>query len=471
MLPIRDEPFKTDKLQRAATAEYLTDYLIGKHTTRKERNDSNSFTLNINAPWGIGKTYFLTNWANLLRELGYVVVVFDAWANDYCDQPIIGFMSEVEEQLKLSLGKTAQARARLAKLLDSGKKIINVAPAVIAATAVKQITGMTTENLADIASASANEVATKIRDKLYEQSKETKSAIASFKSSLSSIVKHFEDDSKCKLPIFFFVDELDRCRPDYAIELLETVKHLFGVDGVYFVIATDTEQLSASINAVYGERFSAEKYLRRFFHAEYTFPELDNELYADYLLSKFGLHNNERLCIPNLTTNRTYKVSAPNPRTALFCAVADLLGQTLRDQEQTVEIIDAVVLTTGDRKLHFPALLTWAAIKQSRGDIFKDLYISPARGMKKLQESFKRNDTHYMGQKEERVSTQLLSEIVCRLLEWTHMGGDQLHQTYNRRMHSVEEALLRLTLNSCPIIDYHKLVWNASTISRGMKTI
>ncbi|MCT9017046.1 KAP family NTPase [Cupriavidus gilardii] len=463
-------PFENDKLRRAASAEYLTEYLLGKHATRKERNDSNSFILNVNAPWGIGKTYFLTNWAESLRQRGYVVVVFDAWQNDYCEQPLIGFMSEVEEQLTSALGRTTKARASLTKLLDSGKKIVSVAPAIIAATAVKQLTGMTTDNIGDMATASAGEVAEKIRDKLYEQNKETKAAIASFKSSLSSIVTHFEEDSKSKLPIFFFVDELDRCRPNYAIELLETVKHLFGVNGVYFVIATDTEQLCASVNAVYGERFSADKYLRRFLHAEYTFPTLDNELYTDYLLSKFGLQNSDRLVTPSLSPKRTFNISPPNQNSSFFCAISDLFGLTLRDQEQTAEIIDAVFLTTGDRKFHFPALLTWAAIKQSRSDIFKDLYDSSARGLKKLQDSFKK-DTHYVGHSDGRTSLKNLSDIVCRIVEWTHETQERLYERYNHISHSVDNAILGLALNQGTFGDYPELVSNASSISRGVKSV
>ncbi|WP_081764293.1 P-loop NTPase fold protein [Sphingobium sp. Ant17] len=67
-------------------------------------------------------------------------------------------------------------------------------------------------------------------------------------------------------PIFVVVDELDRCRPDYAIALLESIKHLFDVPGVVFVIALHGRQLTASIEAVYGAKFDATAYLRRFFY-------------------------------------------------------------------------------------------------------------------------------------------------------------------------------------------------------------
>ncbi|WP_430869657.1 KAP family P-loop NTPase fold protein [Cupriavidus basilensis] len=118
-----------------------------------------------------------------------------------------------------------------------------------------------------------------------------------FRQTLSAIVDSLENSGK-NLPIFFFIDELDRCRPTYAIELLETVKHIFGVEGIYFAIATDTEQLAASIKSVYGTEFSSSRYLKRFFHAEYTFPELENYDYATHLFSKLNLLDHERLLNP-----------------------------------------------------------------------------------------------------------------------------------------------------------------------------
>ena len=81
------------------------------------------------------------------------------------------------------------------------------------------------------------------------------------------------EEQGAKAPLFVLIDELDRCRPTYAIALLERVKHLFEVDGVVFLIATDTKQLVHSINAVYGAEFDARRYLDRFFEQTYRMSE------------------------------------------------------------------------------------------------------------------------------------------------------------------------------------------------------
>ena len=83
-------------------------------------------------------------------------------------------------------------------------------------------------------------------------------------------------------PLFIFVDELDRCRPTFAIEMLEAIKHVFGIPQIFFVIATDSEQLQHSINAVYGEKFGSYNYLKRFFDASFqlSIPTAQNFILA-----------------------------------------------------------------------------------------------------------------------------------------------------------------------------------------------
>ena len=67
--------------------------------------------------------------------------------------------------------------------------------------------------------------------------------------------------------------KLDRCRPDYAIRFLETIKHVFEVDHVTFLLAVDKQQLTHSIKGVYGHQFDAEKYLERFADVRLSLPD------------------------------------------------------------------------------------------------------------------------------------------------------------------------------------------------------
>ena len=69
-----------------------------------------------------------------------------------------------------------------------------------------------------------------------------------------------------------FIDELDRCRPTFAIETLEVVKHFFDVEHLVFIFALDMEQLSHSIATIYGLNMNSSGYLRRFFDMQLRIP-------------------------------------------------------------------------------------------------------------------------------------------------------------------------------------------------------
>ncbi|MNL17236.1 KAP family P-loop domain protein [compost metagenome] len=87
----------------------------------------------------------------------------------------------------------------------------------------------------------------------HEKAKENLSAL---QQTLENIAKDF--------PIVIFIDELDRCRPDFAVQMLEVIKHTLEVEGVQFVLITNTQQLRASINHCYGHQVDAQRYLDKF---------------------------------------------------------------------------------------------------------------------------------------------------------------------------------------------------------------
>ena len=78
-------------------------------------------------------------------------------------------------------------------------------------------------------------------------------------------------------PLVVVIDELDRCRPSYAIELLEVAKHLFTVDHIVFALAVNRAELAQSVRALYGASFDGEGYLRRFFDIDFRLPEADRK--------------------------------------------------------------------------------------------------------------------------------------------------------------------------------------------------
>ena len=79
------------------------------------------------------------------------------------------------------------------------------------------------------------------------------------------------EDDEIK-PLLFVVDELDRCRPDYALSVLETIKHFFSVQNVHFLLVCDIDQLVTAVHHRYGIKGHGYTYLEKFIDVRVSFP-------------------------------------------------------------------------------------------------------------------------------------------------------------------------------------------------------
>lgn len=76
-----------------------------------------------------------------------------------------------------------------------------------------------------------------------------------------------------------FIDELDRCKPSYAVRLLERIKHYFSNDRITFVFSINTNELQHTIKRYYGDEFDACRYLDRFFDLRVSLPPVNLEAF------------------------------------------------------------------------------------------------------------------------------------------------------------------------------------------------
>jgi len=269
---VLDQIWLQDHLDRRADAVYLGEYL-GKRYAAKPQEEG--FVLALNAGWGVGKTFMLTKWCEQLRHQEHPVVYFDAWANDFTSEPLIAFIAELNEGLKERFKKMPVAKRKLAGWIEEGKKAVVPTLKAVGSVALKQATGISVGALLDstldddssfqaqphkIDASKIAEQLSKAVDAALKNHVTTRKAISACRQKLEGLVDYLETVKGVQLPIYVVVDELDRCRPDYALQLLEGIKHLFGVRGVYFVIGTNISQLSHSVAAVYGEKFDGESY-------------------------------------------------------------------------------------------------------------------------------------------------------------------------------------------------------------------
>lgn len=372
-----------DQLDRADVARFLTRYFHGLYVEPPAEIAADGFVLALNASWGFGKSFLLRHWSDDLRTAGYPVVRFDAWESDYSPEPLVGFMAEMEAQLAPWLEENKIAKRPFAKVKAATRKVLPVLAGALGGRAVGELTeqicewttnyvndhGGSMEGLAgeealqqfqkDIGKEGGALISKSVEGALKEHMS-TKVAIKEFKDQLRALIATLRDakgkgatDSPARLPMFIFIDELDRCRPTYAIELLENVKHLFGVDGVYFVVAINKQQLVHSIRAVYGGAFDASGYLTRFFDQQYELPRPDNSKYAKYLFDLYRLNGDPRLVHP--LSLEFYP--QPTSNGVLFASMATAFDLSLRDQKQVVARLRAIMAVFASPSIHLAYLL------------------------------------------------------------------------------------------------------------------
>lgn len=281
-----------DLLDRQQDAEFLYNFLVGQARSRKEQGRTGSFVLNLDAEWGGGKSFFLQRFAREVEDRGHVVATVNAWRDDHADDPYIAIMAAIEKAFAPYIRKPGKVSKAWNAVKTSGGPIALNAGATIAKGLVKKFVGVSVDELVEMVDGEmpANDFAETVVeegtksaldgveklfdasvDALIEGFRRTETAMETFKDRLGNAIVTLENERR--VPLFILVDELDRCRPTYAVELLERVKHLFDVDGVVFVFATNSDQLQHSIAGAYGPNFDGFRYLKRFFDRTYVFSE------------------------------------------------------------------------------------------------------------------------------------------------------------------------------------------------------
>lgn len=261
-----NEPFQGCKLDRKKYADTLVSII---------ENCPDGFVMSINNEWGTGKTTFVKMLNAHLERDNYRTLYFNAWENDFDANPMIAIMSELKT---LQKGEDEEQFNKIIK--NAGVLLKAVAPA-IAKGIVKKYTGI--ENLESVIEegmAAAGEILSEEIKKYSDK----KNSIKEFKKELQDYICQTNHGK----PLIFIIDELDRCKPDYAVEVLENVKHFFSVKGIVFILAIDKVQLGHAIQGYYGScNLNVEEYLRRFIDIEYSIPEPDYEKSVSFFLEHF----------------------------------------------------------------------------------------------------------------------------------------------------------------------------------------
>lgn len=217
----------------------------------------------IDGDWGTGKTEFCHKLINKLKEenTDFQVIYIDAFRADHADNPLLTVLSAVLSLLPNSPQK--------ALLRNKAIPILRFAAVTVGKAVAAHVLQQNTESLADGIEESLQDAADHAIDgtikALLKDHEEAEKNLQALQTTLSEIA--------AENPITIFIDELDRCRPDFAVQMLETVKHTFNVEGVQFVFVTNTRQLKAAINHRYGQQVDAQRYLDKFLKFSFRLPD------------------------------------------------------------------------------------------------------------------------------------------------------------------------------------------------------
>ena len=312
-------PHEYDALNRKRDCLFLIELI--------EKSDT-PFTLAVDAEWGDGKTVFIKMLQAHLKEKGFRCVFFNAWECDFYSEPLSPLIAEISRQIPSdsSIGKIFRQKG--SELLEQATSLIHPsAPAIV--KILKTGFGNTkTEN-----------------PKPIENYENYRSALEDFKKS----IENFSSESQDGNPLVILIDDLDRCRPDFAINMLERVKHIFDVPSLFFVVSVNKKEFSNVVKFFYGCE-DGERYLEKFF--DLVFHLRNEKTLVELSLAKVKL-NYFAESIKSSTLNHVPFREGDYRK--WFAGYLEFLSKTfrfpLRVQEKLVSMLDVALKMVDNRHI------------------------------------------------------------------------------------------------------------------------
>lgn len=368
---VLDPIWEGDLLFRRSEAAQLIAYIESVASRPSVREDKRAYTIAIDARYGEGKTFFLKRLAQQLG-LAHPVAFVDAWADDLANEPLTALAATLKEALDPFLADGGvrdkfddfmAKTGKVARIVGKGllRRSIGLA---IGAGAVEGaeaawsgVSDEVTDALVTASSGLADDAceailsvtAHSLMKKRVADFEEGQAAVQAMKDSLSAIVASLGATDR-RAPIVIVIDELDRCRPPYAIKLLEEIKHLFDVSGLVFVLAMHGEQLGHSVSGAYGASFDGRAYLRRFVDRQYRLKEPPLEHLLSKLLTGYQLERSVRM--PKVVIPE--EAEAELSLAELLAEYMRIYGLGARDAFELVDILQTSVALSQNQGLELP---------------------------------------------------------------------------------------------------------------------
>lgn len=237
--------------------------LIANELTSMISETSKPFSIALDSNWGSGKSVFLMKWKNKLENDNYKTIYIDAWKTDYYVDPIIPIVGTLNQLLELDNADFGDLRSAFI---------------VIIKDILKKFTKIDYDE---------------ILESFENKSRNDNSVFISYEEQRNLIKEKLTEYSDKHGKVYFFIDELDRCKPLFAINFLERIKHFLDIPNFVFIFSIDLKQLGYSIKHIYGD-ISSDSYFRKFFDIVYNLPIPSSKVFFKFLIDKnsFRKQNN-----------------------------------------------------------------------------------------------------------------------------------------------------------------------------------
>lgn len=229
---------------------------LANNLLRKIESDEYPYVLSVEASYGMGKTYFFSRFCEYAIKNGYDCIYISAWENDYqpspllflCDK-IIHFMKHKNEPLiKSNLDAFIIGCRDIFSEIHINPSFCNIIQLDITMLCKRLFYRFFNKNKLD--------------------------TVQEFKKHLTKLIV-----STRTKPLILIIDELDRCRPDYALKTLEIIKHFFDIDNLYVILPINKEAIDEAVKSTYGQMKNSENYIRKLITENYVLPTSSEEDY------------------------------------------------------------------------------------------------------------------------------------------------------------------------------------------------
>ena len=266
-----------DKFERYKYISTLGKLILSKK--------DDSFVLQISGQYGSGKTFFVNLLRKYIEAKGGKTLYYNAWQHDYSQDAFISFCCTFIQHFEISPDSKGFKAA-------TKKLITNNVPAMLnycIQALIGKYTGINVNKIIDEACNFAKDVDDNSNitkqscNDALEIELNRKKIIDEFRNELSTLVAK----QGTPYPLVVFIDDLDRCKADFTIRLLDYIKHLFNIKGITFILAVDEEQLKSTVQQFYGAQNSA-GYLKRIVDFEFKLPLGNYKNYIHALMCKYN---------------------------------------------------------------------------------------------------------------------------------------------------------------------------------------